>query len=88
MSSNLFKRMFAYLGRYKVRLVLVMAAAVLGTLFTVLIPAVTGGITSELYEGVAGGVFDWTAILLLLAALVGLYLVAQQIGRASCRERV
>ena len=27
MSSNLFKRMFAYLGRYKVRLVLVMAAA-------------------------------------------------------------
>lgn len=77
MSSNVFKRMFAYLGRYKVRLVLVMAAAVLGTLFTVLIPAVTGGITSELYEGVAGGVFDWTAILLLLAALVGLYLVAQ-----------
>ena len=77
MSSNVFKRMFAYLGRYKVRLVLVMAAAVLGTLFTVLIPAVTGGITSELYEGVAGGVFDWTAILLLLAALVGLYLIAQ-----------
>ena len=77
MSSNVFKRMFAYLGRYKVRLVLVMAAAVLGTLFTVLIPAVTGGITSELYEGVAGGVFDWTAILLLLAALVGLCLVAQ-----------
>lgn len=78
MSFNLFKRMFAYLGRYKVRLILVMAAAVLGTLFTVLIPAVTGGITSELYEGVAaGGVFDWTAILLLLAALVGLYLVAQ-----------
>lgn len=77
MSSNLFKRMFAYLGRYKVRLILVMAAAVLGTLFTVLIPAVTGGITSELYEGVAGGVFDWTAILLLLAALVGLYLIAQ-----------
>ena len=77
MSSNVFKRMFAYLGRYKVRLILVMAAAVLGTLFTVLIPAVTGGITSELYEGVAGGVFDWTAILLLLAALVGLYLVAQ-----------
>lgn len=77
MSSNVFKQMFAYLGRYKVRLILVMAAAVLGTLFTVLIPAVTGGITSELYEGVAGGVFDWTAILLLLAALVGLYLVAQ-----------
>lgn len=77
MSSNVFKRMFAYLGRYKVRLILVMAAAVLGTLFTVLIPAVTGGITSELYEGVAGGVFDWTAILLLLAALVGLCLVAQ-----------
>ena len=77
MNSNVFKRMFAYLGRYKVRLILVMAAAVLGTLFTVLIPAVTGGITSELYEGVAGGVFDWTAILLLLAALVGLYLIAQ-----------
>lgn len=46
MNWNAFKRLFHYLGRYKLRLILVMIAAVLSTLFTVLTPAVTGGITS------------------------------------------
>ena len=50
MNWNAFKRLFHYLGRYKLRLILVMIAAVLSTLFTVLTPAVTGGITSELYD--------------------------------------
>ena len=59
MNWNAFKRLFHYLGRYKLRLILVMIAAVLSTLFTVLTPAVTGGITSELYDGVASGSFDW-----------------------------
>ena len=43
MNWNAFKRLFHYLGRYKLRLILVMIAAVLSTLFTVLTPAVTGG---------------------------------------------
>lgn len=77
MKSHAFKRLFAYLGRYRFRLILVMLAAVLSTVFTVLTPAVMGGITSELYDGVASGVFDWETILLLLAMLVGLYLAAQ-----------
>ena len=55
MNLKAFKRLFCYLGRYKIRLVLIMIAAVLSTLFTVLTPAVTGGITSELYDGVASG---------------------------------
>ena len=67
MKSHAFKRLFAYLGRYRFRLILVMLAAVLSTVFTVLTPAVMGGITSELYDGVASGVFDWETILLLLA---------------------
>ena len=62
MNWNAFKRLFHYLGRYKLRLILVMIAAVLSTLFTVLTPAVTGGITSELYDGVASGSFDWETI--------------------------
>lgn len=41
MNWNAFKRLFHYLGRYKLRLILVMIAAVLSTLFTVLTPAVT-----------------------------------------------
>ena len=57
MKSHAFKRLFAYLGRYRFRLILVMLAAVLSTVFTVLTPAVMGGITSELYDGVASGVF-------------------------------
>ena len=77
MKSHAFKRLFAYLGRYRFRLILVMAAAALSTVFTVLTPAVMGGITSELYDGVASGVFDWENILWLLAALAALYLVAQ-----------
>ena len=77
MTLKAFKRLFKYLGRHKLRLVLVMLAAVLATVFTVLAPAVTGGITSELYAGVAGGEFDWEAIIFLLIALVALYLVSQ-----------
>ena len=77
MNLKAFKRLFKYLGRHKLRLVLVMLAAVLATVFTVLAPAVTGGITSELYAGVADGEFDWEAIIFLLIALVALYLVSQ-----------
>ena len=69
MNWNAFKRLFHYLGRYKLRLILVMIAAVLSTLFTVLTPAVTGGITSELYDGVASGSFDWETIVWLLVTL-------------------
>lgn len=77
MNWNAFKRLFRYLGQYKIRLVLIMIAAILSTLFTVLAPAVMGGITSELYDGVASGYFDWNMILLLLAVLVAIYLIAQ-----------
>ncbi len=77
MNFRAFKRLFKYLGRHKLRLALIMLAAVLATVFTVLAPAVTGGITSELYAGVAGGEFDWNAIIFLLIALVALYLAAQ-----------
>ena len=77
MNWNAFKRLFHYLGRYKLRLILVMIAAILSTLFTVLTPAVTGGITSELYDGVASGSFDWETIVWLLVTLIALYLVAQ-----------
>ena len=77
MNFGAFKRLFAYLGRHRLRLVLIMLAAVLATVFTVLAPAVTGGITSALYEGAASGEFDWDRIILLLIALVALYLTAQ-----------
>ena len=77
MKWNAFKRLFSYLGRYRIRLIFILLAAALGTLFTVLAPTVMGGITSELYDGVASGAFDWERILLLLAALVALYLAAQ-----------
>jgi len=77
MNFSAVKRLLVYLGRYKIWFVLVLTAAVLSTLFTVLTPAVMGGITSELYDGAAGGAFDWGTILLLLVVLVALYLVSQ-----------
>ena len=83
MNWNAFKRLFHYLGRYKLRLILVMIAAVLSTLFTVLTPAVTGGITSELYDGVASGSFDWETIVWLLVPWAQDILDAIESGRVN-----
>ena len=47
------------------------------SLFSVLQPSVTGGITTALYEGVAGGIFDWDKIVGLLVALAGIYVASQ-----------
>ena len=62
MKSSAFKRLFSYLKKYKIRLVFILIAAIISTFFTILAPTVTGMVTSELYEGVATGVFDWHII--------------------------
>ena len=77
MKSNAFKRLFGYLKRYKIRLTLIFIASIISTFFMILAPPVTGMVTSELYEGVATGVFNWETIGLLLGGLVMIYLISQ-----------
>lgn len=75
-SKGTFRRLFSYLRPHRLRLTLVFFMGILATLFTVVAPSVLGGITTQLYNGVSTGVFDWDMILILLAALVVLYLVS------------
>ena len=77
MKSGAFKRLFSYLIKYKIRLGFILLAAIISTFFTILAPTVTGMVTSELYEGVATGVFDWEIIGFWLAGLVMIYLISQ-----------
>jgi len=77
MKSNGLKRILGYLKKYKVSLFFVMLFAIVSTIFSVLAPSVMGGITTELYDGVKTGEFDWQLIVILLVVLVALYLISQ-----------
>ena len=54
MNFRAFKRLFKYLGRHKLRLALIMLAAVLATVFTVLRPIMSDTVFGLLFAGVAG----------------------------------
>ena len=72
MNWNAFKRLFHYLGRYKLRLILVMIAAVLSYPVYRFDPSGDGRHHLELYDGVASGSFDWETIVWLLVTLIAL----------------
>lgn len=74
---RIFKRLLGYLKAYRLRLVLVLLAAVISTAFMVPAPFLVGKVTTTLFAGIADGVFYWETILWLLAALVALYFVSQ-----------
>lgn len=67
-------RLLGYLKGYRGRVAAVVAFTVLGTVFQVVAPALTGDITTELFEGATGGGFDWRAINRLLVLLASAYL--------------
>lgn len=76
-NTEILKRLLGYLKAYRLRLVLVLAAAVISTAFMVLAPFLVGKVTTTLFASIADGVFYWETILWLLAALVVLYLISQ-----------
>ena len=49
--SGSMKKILNYMGRYKIRLVLVAAAAVAGTVFNIIGPKILGKATTELFNG-------------------------------------
>ncbi len=76
-NTAVFKRLFRYLWAYRLRLLLVMTAAVISTAFMVLAPFIVGNVTTTLFAGIADGTFYWQRIIWLLAALAVLYLISQ-----------
>ena len=75
--TTVFKRLLGYLRVHRLRLILVVFAAVISTGFMVLAPFLVGKVTTTLFAGIADGVFYWETIVWLLAALVALYLISQ-----------
>lgn len=76
-NTKILKRLLHYLKAYRLRLFLVMMAAVISTAFMVLAPFLVGKVTTTLFASIADGVFYWEAIIWLLAGLVALYLISQ-----------
>lgn len=75
--TTVFKRLLGYLRVHRLRLILVVFAAVISTGFMVLAPFLVGKVTTMLFASIADGVFYWETIGWLLAALVALYLISQ-----------
>ncbi len=77
MKNHTWKRLFEYLRTQRLRLAFVLLFASVSTVFTVMAPFVIGRVTTTLFDSIRDGIFYWETILWLLAALVGLYFVAQ-----------
>lgn len=75
------RKILAYIGRYKIAIVLVMICAVAGTIFNIVGPKVLSKATTEIFNGlvskVSGGAgVDFHKIGIILLILLGLYCVS------------
>lgn len=75
------RKILAYIGRYKIAIVLVMICAVAGTIFNIVGPKVLSKATTEIFNGlvskVSGGAgIDFHKIRIILLILLGLYCVS------------
>ena len=75
------RKILAYIGRYKIAIVLVMICAVAGTIFNIVGPKVLSKATTEIFNGlvskVSGGDgIDFHKIGIILLILLGLYCVS------------
>ena len=74
-----YKRLFAYIGKYKLRFIFVVIFAILGTIASVIAPLVLGLTTTELHRGVVdaangGAGIDFSLITKILLCLGVLYI--------------
>ncbi len=77
------KKLFLYMGKYKIRFLIMLIFAVAGTVFNILGPKILGMATTELFNGLAAkiggtGGIDFTKIIRILLGVLGLY------GASSC----
>ena len=77
--SGSMKKIFHYMGRYKIRIFLVMIAAMAGTIFNIVGPKILGKATTELFNGLVAkisgtGGINFEKIAQILAFAMCLYL--------------
>lgn len=74
-------KLFRYMGRYKIRFIMVFVFAVAGTVFNIVGPKILGKATTELFNGLVAkingtGGIDFNKIGMILLWTLGLYLVS------------
>ena len=77
--SGSMKKIFHYMGKYKIRIILVMIAAMAGTIFNIVGPKILGKATTELFNGLVAkisgtGGINFEKIAQILAFTMCLYL--------------
>ena len=72
--------LFGYLRPYKWQLVVVGMMALLSTVFSIVSPTVLGMATDIVVKGVMGSGVDYHALLMIIAVLIGLYLLSWLFG--------
>lgn len=76
------KKLLHYLGKYKFRIFLVMATAMLSTVFTIVGPKILGSATTEVFDGIMGKIagtgagIDFVRIAQILLFLLSLYVLS------------
>lgn len=79
--NSAFKRLLSYMARYRVRMIIMMAAAVAGTVFNIVGPKILGRATTELFKGLVAkikgsGSIDFGRIGEILLTVLILYTVS------------
>ena len=76
------KKLLAYLGKYKIRIFIVLLFAVASTVFTIIGPKILGNVTTELFNGIMRKIsgseqgINFTYIAQIMWWLLGLYVVS------------
>lgn len=75
------KKLFAYMGKYKIALIVVAIFAVASTVFNIVGPKILGNATTELFNGLMGKIsggdgINFEKIATILLWLVGLYVIS------------
>lgn len=78
-----FRRLIGYLRPFRFTLIIVFAAAIASTIFSILSPKILGHATTKLFEGimdkmkgVPGAAIDWHGIEMIVLWLIGLYVLS------------
>ena len=79
MNLTMLKRLYTYIKPNRLGFFTALFLVAAGTGLTVLAPSYTGQITTQLYNGISQGSFDWKAIFQLSVIVAGLYLVGQSL---------
>lgn len=81
------KRLLVYLKPFTLTLILVLAAAILSTIFSIASPKILGRATDLLFDGmmakikgIPGAAIDFEGIAFILALLAGLYIISALFG--------